>query len=159
MSHPDWLPELVRLEDRGGDWQRYVDEIYRCFLRRFVDSHPHLDGKPVTLKAGAPLAGKHYTFWHLISEGPQEDEKVPDLRRCERILWPRAMIEAADSARIVRWRTRARGRPRVVLALPDFSYIVVLSEHPSYYVLWTAYPVERNHRRRKLQAEYKQNAG
>jgi hypothetical protein len=159
VSHPDWLPPLVHLEDFGGDWARYEEAIYRCFVEDFVDLQPHLGGKPVKLKAGAPLAGKHYTFWHLISEGPQEDEQVPDPRRCERIRWPRAMIEAADSGKILRWPTQRRGKQRLLLALPDFSYLVVLSAHRSYYVLWTAYPVERSHRQRKLQADYKRSLG
>lgn len=154
MSQPDWLPPLIRLDDYGGDWQRYEDEIYGWFVHDFVDSRPHLEGKPVILKAGSSLRGRHNTFWHLISEGRQESERVPDLRRCERIRWPRALIDAADSGSVLRWRTRRTGRPRAVLALSDFSYCVVLSEHPSYFVLWTAYPVDRHHTERRLRREY-----
>jgi len=159
VSHPDWLPSLIRLEDYGGDWNRYQEEIYAGFLQDFVDSRPHLDGKPVILKAGDLLAGKHYTFWHVVSEGAHQEEQIPNLRRCERIRWPRAMIEAADRGFVLRWPTQRRGRPRVLLALADFSYLVVLSAHTSYYILWTAYPVERRHRRSRLRAEYEQNAG
>jgi len=156
VSQPSWLPPLVRLEDHGGEWRRYEDEIYRWFVRDFVDSQPRLEGRPVRLKAGSPLAGRHYTFWHVISQGPSEGEQVPDLRRCERIRWPRAIIDAADSGSVLRWRTRRSGRPRAVLALPDFTYCVVLSEHPSYFVLWTAYPVDYPHTERRLRREYAQ---
>jgi len=38
--------------------------------------------------------------------------------------------------------------------LPDFSYIVVLATRSTYVLLWTAYTVERTHRREKLRREY-----
>ena len=41
-----------------------------------------------------------------------------------------------------------------LIALNDFSFLVVLPERASHYILLTAYPVERGHDRRKLQNEY-----
>ena len=45
--------------------------------------------------------GKGYAFWHVISEAPQsnnrnESERIPNLRRCERIRWIAWAIEQAD---------------------------------------------------------------
>lgn len=31
--------------------------------------------------------GKHFGFWRVISDGELEDDRLPDLRRCERITW------------------------------------------------------------------------
>jgi hypothetical protein len=43
---------------------------------------------------------------------------------------------------------------RIVIALEDFSYIVVLADRGKYLLLWTAYCVEQEHRRAKLRREY-----
>ncbi len=42
-----------------------------------------------------------------------------------------------------------------VIALEDFSYVVVLADRGKYVLLWTAYCVEKNRRRRKLEKEFK----
>lgn len=33
--------------------------------------------------------GKEATFWHMIQEGRIEEDRTPDIRRCERIRWPK----------------------------------------------------------------------
>ncbi len=50
--------------------------------------------------------------------------------------------------------SRRSGERRIVMAIPDFSYVVVLADRGSYVLLWTAYYVEHDHRRRKLEAEH-----
>jgi len=52
-------------------------------------------------------------------------------------------------------RRRTHGKSlRWLVALTDFSYIVVVDERADYVLPWTAYPVEQDHRRRKLEREY-----
>ena len=99
--------------------------------------------------------GKEATFWHIISEGDVESERLPDLRRCERIRWPRPMIEAIKFSHIKWWRNKRKEEERIVIALEDFSYVVVLADRGEYVLLWTAYYVEQEHRRQKLRKEYK----
>ncbi len=79
---------------------------------------------------------------------------LPDLRRCERIRWPRSIIEGADTKYVKSWKNSRKGEERLVLALEDFSYVVVLADRSDYVLLWTAYCVEYEHRRRKLREEY-----
>ncbi len=43
---------------------------------------------------------------------------------------------------------------RVVLALCDFSYVVVTEVRRDYLILWTAYCVRESHRQRKLEREF-----
>ena len=50
-------------------------------------------------------------------------------------------------------RNRKGHEWRIVIALDDFSYIVVLALREGYAILWTAYHVEREHRRAKLRKE------
>jgi hypothetical protein len=41
-----------------------------------------------------------------------------------------------------------------VLALEDFSYVVIVADRGDYVLPWTAYYVEHSHRRNKLRKEY-----
>jgi len=150
----EWLPQLEKLSDYGGIWERYVNALYGVFERDFVHSAPLFEGRTVRLKRHPMHDGKEATFWHLISEGEVEADRVPDLRRCERMGWPCAMIQAVGTDKVVFWRNKRKGERRIVISLPDFSYIVVLAERNGYVVLWTAYCVEQEHRRKKLESEY-----
>ena len=154
---PSFLPALILLNDFGGDWDAYLEAIYGVFKKDFIDSRPHYDGRRVGIKRFPMDRGKEATFWHLISEGTVELDRIPDLRRCERISWPRPMIEIKNPEGIKIWKNTSRGGTRVVIALEDFSYIVVLAERNDYLLLWTAYFVEKEHRRRKLQKDYRES--
>ncbi len=149
----NWLPPLVPLEEYGGNWDLYCGALYGIFHQHFIATEAAHDGMRVAIKRHPLLRGKEATFWHLISEGAVEDERLPDLRRCERIRWPRPMIEAPLGDKLRCWRNSRRGEERVVIAVGDFSYVVVLAVRRGYVILWTAYCVEREHRRRKLRAE------
>lgn len=85
-----------------------------------------------------------------------ESERLPSLRRCERIRWPCAIITAFNSQNenVKYWRNQRKNEERVVLALEDFSYVVILADRGEYVLLWTAYCVERQHQRDKLRREY-----
>jgi hypothetical protein len=153
-SSSDFLPPLILLEDHGNDWHRYLAVIYSFFCQDFVTSKPDFEGKRFALKRHPVIDGKEATFWHIISEGEIEGERLPDLRRCERIRWPRPIIEAVRSSQVRCWRNKRREEERIVIALEDFSYIVVLADRGTYILLWTAYCVEQQHRRQKLRREY-----
>jgi hypothetical protein len=159
MNAP-WLPPLVFLEDCDGDWPTYEDVLYRWFRNDFVESTPQWPGKRVGLKRHPMSRGKEATFWHFIQEGKVEDDRTPDLRRCERIRWPRPIMEAfprgvaSSNARIRYWRNRRGTETRFVLALPDFSYVVIVADRGEYVLPWTAYCVEREHQRQKLRREF-----
>lgn len=149
-SNPAWLPGLVEFGAAGNDWARYCDLLYGEFHRDFIGSRPEFQGKRVGVSRARTVKGKEAAFWHCISEGDSEDDRLPDMRRCECIRWPRQLIEAVGSERVCWWRERQGGSRRAYVALPDFSYLVVLQELSSHCVLVTAYPVEREHSRTKL---------
>jgi len=159
---PDWLPPLVLLQEYDGEWKRYVEALYEYFKVDFIDSKPQFQGKTVGLKQYPLLDGKEATFWHVTSEGKEEDKRVPDLRRCERIRWPRPMIEhheEDDSVRCwpnTRSNARRRNERRITLWLHNEDYVVVLADRGRYVLLWTTYCVSWAHTRRKLLKEYEQ---
>ncbi len=151
---PDWLPPLVLFQDYHGNWERYVEVLYRYFRRDFIDDSPSFRGTRLALKRHPMEHGKEATFWHLISEGKVEDERVPDLRRSERIRWPRPIIEHADDPVIKVWEDKRKREKRICIWFENVEYLVVLAVRKGYILLWTAYPVTRLHRKRKLQKEY-----
>ena len=155
----DWLPGLVEFNDYGN-WDDFLEAIYGYFFNDFVRSKPRWPGKRFALKRYPEYDGKSATFWHMISEGRVEDERTPDFRRCERIRWPRPIIDEfpnccpTDADRVLWWENRRGSETRVLLAIPDFSYLVVMADRGDFIMPWTAYPVERTHQRQKLERDY-----
>jgi hypothetical protein len=160
MTEAGWLPPLVLLEESGGVWDSYVEVLYRHFNKDFVASKPQWQGKRVLLKKHPMEKGKEATFWHFISEGLTEADRTPDMRRCECIRWPRPAMEEFTARRpvvgdrIVWWRNQRRNEWRYLVALPDFSYLVVIADRGDYVLPWTQYVVEREHQREKCRKEY-----
>jgi hypothetical protein len=155
MNMPlQWLPPLVLFSDFGGNWDLYLDALYRHFKEDFVESRPRFKGQELRLKRHPLSQGKEATFWHLISEGTEEDKRTPDIRRCERIRWPRPIIEHNEDRVVKVWKNRRRGETRICLWLEKKDYLVVLADRKGYLLLWTAYLVEQPHRRRSLQKDF-----
>jgi hypothetical protein len=156
VTETSWLPELIEWAAYGGDWHRYIEVVYEAFKKDFIMSRPQFRGRRLGLKRHPLFQDKEATFWHFTSEGAVESDRLPDLRRCERIRWPRPIIESAKADERVRvWATERNNELRWVIALPDFSYIVVLADRGQFLLPWTAFCVERSHSRAKLEKEYK----
>jgi hypothetical protein len=157
MSEPPyWLPPLVLFSDHGGDWNRYLDTLYAWFKQDFIDSTPVFQGRRLGLKRRPIAQGKEATFWHMIQEGEGEEERTPDFRRCERIRWPKPIIERDTDPAIRVWRNLRGREERVCLWLVQENYLVILADRGDYILPWTAYLVEQPHRQRKLQREYEE---
>jgi len=150
------LPPLICLADFGGDWPRYEDALYEIFCRDFKRDLIYFQGQPLGLKRYPIPGGKEATFWHLTSEGAIEARRTPDLRRCERIAWPRSVIEQAADPDLKVWENERRGERRVCLWLEAESYLVVLARRDGYVLPWTAYLVLHEHRKKKLQREFEE---
>jgi len=155
MTEPiAWLPALAMFEEYGGDWDRYLDALYAFFKRDFIESKPAYNGVTLALKRHPVIQNKESTFWHIISEGNSEADRLPDMRRCERIRWPRPVIEHSADLSVKIWTNERRGEKRICLWLEDAEYLVILAERNGYILLWTAYVVDQEHTKRKLRKEY-----
>ncbi len=155
-TRPDWLPSLVFLEDYSGNWERYLNTLYDFFKQDFINSRPVFEGRRLGLKHHPLSQGKEATFWHLISQGDNEPERTVDIRRCERIRWPRPIIENSDDSTVKMWRNKRGTETRICLWLEAQEYLVILADRGRYILPWTAYVVNMPHRRRKLQKEFEQ---
>jgi len=155
-TSPHWLPPMVLFTDQRGNWDAYLDDLYRYFKQDFVESRPSFEGRKLGFKRHPLFHGKEATFWHMISESADEEERIPDLRRCERIRWPRPIIEHNEDVVVKVWKNQRRGEPRICLWLEGQDYLVILADRKGYLLLWTAYVVDQPHRQRKLQKEFEQ---
>lgn len=154
---PEWLPPVI--DFNAHQWDAFLELTYAIFQKDFVHSKPKFFGIPMRLKRHPVINGKEATFWHFISEGEIESERTPDIPRASRIPWVRPIIENADkfkalSTRVYWWKTRRRNETRYLLALPDFSHVIVIADRGDYTLPWTHYPVLQEHRKRKLRKEF-----
>lgn len=156
-NNPEWLPGLVQIAEYGGNWERYLESIYQIFRKDFIESQPVFRGSRVLAINPKRAQGKEATFWHIISEGKDEEERNPDFERCKRIRWPRSIIEKGYTEPILKIWESSRGREsRVLIRLTfaDNDYLVVLIHHAGKVFLLTAYLVTWASQKRKLQKEY-----
>jgi hypothetical protein len=156
----DWLPPIAEFD---GDWDRYCDGLYD----HFEDSlrQARFFGIRVGRRRAPVVDGKPDGFWHVTSEGwlKGSDERIPDLRRCERVPWIAPMISACGTDRVLCWantRPSARGGTSIVIALPTYEYAVILRARSGssgpYMMLVTAFPL-RPSRANQFRAEYEAN--
>lgn len=144
------LPELVPFT---GNWDEYVEELYAIYEREIVRGGLAFDGWSIRCQFRPPYKGKGFGFWHLISEGSEEDERTPDLRRCERIRWIAWMIQRAGGDERISWWENRRGRDtRVVLWMEDHDFAVIMAKRNGYWLLKTAYCL-KPHRREAFRKE------
>lgn len=150
----DWLPSLILFSDYRGDWDAYLEAIYAWFRQDFIVSKPVFQGRRLGLKRLPMSCGKEATFWHMISEGTEEATRVPDFRRCERIRWPKPVIEHDSDAAVKVWRNQRGRDERICLWIEHENYLVILADRGTYILPWTAYLVEKPHQQMKLRKEH-----
>ena len=153
----DWLPGLVYRAD-SVELSDYLDILFNHFANDFVSNPPQIHGRPVRVRKSPETNGRHYTFWHIVSDGKCPEE-LRELRpeRCERILWPREIIARCADPVLCRWRAIREGQLRGLIALPDFTYLVVLSlRGENAPMLITAYDVEYKRQRKRLAEEWEE---
>lgn len=159
MASPAWLPPRILLAQFGGDWGRFIEEIYAHFQQDFVAEFDagqlRFEGTPLSLRRHPMVRGKEASFWHLVTTGDIEEERTPDLRRCERIRWARAVIDNIGDPAIKRWENTRDGNTNICLWLECENYLVVLGKRNNYVLLLTAYVAEE-HRKRRLKREYEE---
>lgn len=150
MNQP---PELIPF---SGDWPTYEDTLYEVYLETVIRPGLSFQGFPIRAQFRPETRSKGFSFWHLISEAPDknnrnEDDRIPDFERCKRLRWVAWCIENAGSARFSWWENKRGTETRVVIWAEEHDFAVVLAKRDSkdgvrYYLLKTAYCL-KPHRR------------
>ncbi|WP_291470443.1 hypothetical protein [Acidovorax sp.] len=100
-------PDLMLLASYS-DWATYEDALYAAYLETVAHAGLVFRGDPVKVRYMPESKCKGYGFWHLISEAPDqgnrdEDERIPDPRRCERVRWVAWCIQNAHETGFSWW--------------------------------------------------------
>jgi hypothetical protein len=148
------FPDLIYLEDYKGDFKVFLSAVYSVFHNDFIRSQPSYDGLKVSVRRYPEMDGFHRTFYHITHEGEDEENRQPDIRRMERIRYPRFVIEQKPHPEILIWQNRRGKDERVLLFNERENYIVVLTKRKEFYLFITAYVVDTAHRKRSLLKEY-----
>lgn len=147
MSEDCWLPNLEYYKDYES-WNDYQEVLYAIFKHDFLDTFPFFEGIKVSVKHYPIEYGKEEAFFHTTCKNYNKDsERVPDLRRCERIRWIRAFIEnyncnlnlCSECEGIKVWYEPYKSRTRIHILLEEERYMVVLEQRKGYYLLITAF--------------------
>lgn len=157
-----WLPGFVDMGD-FPDWASYEDELYRIFRETVVEGSPEFGGLPVRIRRHPMEYGREEAFWHVTCQDYAKDgQRLPDIRRCERVRWVRAFIDNCECARpeclecagMMMWSAAFGSKRRVKILLEEERYVVILEPRGEYVLLITAYYVDHDHSLRKLVKEY-----
>lgn len=155
------LPNLLLLDDFGGDYKLYIEAVYNVFKQDFVINKTKFRDEVLRLKWNPIFQDKAYTFYHMTHEGKDEQNRLPDLRRCERMSWTNPTVEKCDTWSLKIWpqiRTGKGGKSNrlcIWLELEDEpDYIVIIDVRDKYKLLWTAFVPQYPHEKRKKQKEY-----
>ncbi len=147
-----WIPEIIELKDFNGDWNLYENYLYNIFSDHFLNSNPVFMGKPVLPRKHPIYNGKYESYFHITCGHYRDiEERVPDFRRCERIKWPKAMIDNTECNCLGNcdnyciWKKQYRNTFRYSLLLKSEKYLVILEERVKYFVLVSAYPLTYSH--------------
>ena len=131
------LPDLMPLQ---GEWADYVDSIYQVYVEQVANGGLTFNSLRITCQFRPESQGKHFGFWHVISEGESEEDRLPDLRRCERIAWIAYLIANIETDADITWWENKRGaNTHLVIWHEAENFVVILAARNGYYLLKSAY--------------------
>lgn len=160
----EWLPDLI-LFNEFNDWNEYENYLYEIYLDDFKRNTAYIFNKPIRVRINPTISDKDQTFFHITSNSDHAktndpNDRVPDFRRCERIAWPREIIDnyLCDKKclcnKIKVWREPYKGNTRIHLLFEDAKFLVVLEERKEYILFITSFYIEYRHQIKKQLKKY-----
>ena len=120
-EHECFGPELIECSDLGL-YADYEDNLYDLFVNTYEKARIYYQNQPVKLKHYPPDYDSRSCFYHIVCEnyfGEREESRKPNLRRCERILYPYHIIKAKNSTscnNVLCWEnSKKREQPHTVI--------------------------------------------
>lgn len=155
-----WLPEIVSMDKYANDWQEYEKYLYSIFERDFIFNPPIFNGKILKLKSkdSDVNISNRKNFEHITEKSVENkesnkehfDERLPDLRRCERIEWHKKIIEnfpckenCENCQKILYYEFIFDNRIRAALIFADVKFKVIIEYRNNYNIFITGYYIDR----------------
>lgn len=157
--HSSLLPEKIYLNNYSGDYKKYIDAVYEVFERDFINHRPVFGGFKLGMKFNPLYQERAYTFYHMTHTGKDEQNRTPDLRRCECMPWGRPSIEKTTIYSLKFWEQKRENKRRVCIWLEitdKDDYFFILDVRKTYVLPWTAFVAEHSHEVRKKEKEYQE---
>lgn len=167
----DRLPSLFQV----NPWKENTfEELYRYFCVNIRDAHLKLNGNDIWIFPEKE-DGKEKIFWHLTSryskpkkisrrqrkfykkEEQLKLDRLPDLRRSERITWIPAIVKKSKSTEILSWDyLEVGGSIKTYLWLKNENFIVILKKYNNNtYRLITSFYIDQDYKRKNFEKKYK----
>lgn len=154
--------DVICCEDLG-QYADYENQLYQLYLDLYINGGLSYNGNRIKMKYYPPEYNERTGFYHLICENydhtGDENDRTPNLRRCEKIAWADEIIRKCAPAlcgEIKIWENNRKGKKSLLLYCDDIRYLVVLGVRNGYYMLVSAYPVCYPNARRDLLKEYRE---
>ena len=167
----DWLPSLLQV----NPWtENTYNDLYEYFCKKIKDARLKLNWRSVWIFPDKE-DGKEKIFWHLTSrkskpkkiprrkqkffniEDQDEPERLPDLRRSERISWIPEIIRNVSSSEILNWDyLEGDGSIKTYLWLKKEDFVVILKKYQDKtYRLITSFFIDNEYMRKDFERKYK----
>lgn len=151
-----WLPKIVAIDEFGGNWELYNQELYKIFLNDFINNKLYFNNKIVKVRVNPKQNNYEHAFIHLTCVAMQDaktiNDRIPDFRRCERIAWNRKIIEnyqcngsCKECRKILYYEEYYKNNVRIHLLFADVDFKVILEKREKYYLLITGYYIQYKH--------------
>ncbi|MBW2663664.1 MAG: hypothetical protein JRD93_17205 [Deltaproteobacteria bacterium] len=173
MCYSEWLPEMVQVSPwcNGGNNDTY-EMLYQIFSRDMKNHDLKYSGFDVWFFKEIE-DGREKIFWHLTSRKQKarrvprrkrrfydEDEipaeRLPDLRRSERLPWVKALIENTGKNGISAWDyEEGNGSIKTYVWLKNCDFVVIMKKYPNNSRrLVTSFYVDREYKQRDFESKY-----
>lgn len=149
---PLWLPSFIRFDAEvftGLD--DYYQQAYQVFSQDWQDHPPTFGGLPVAYDDRVLQWGFPEGFWHAVSQdSPNTGSRIPDITRCERILWTNTIIGEMEEGnpairhslqRTQNKKARPVTRSCLFLDIPYWCHLVILERSAREYRLVSSYHI------------------
>lgn len=160
-----WLPNIEPCND-FAKYDEYIEHIYSIFRHDFIETTTIYNNAIVDIDHDIGPTGKEKGFEHVITNDFEKNRKrYPDFKRSERIRWIKAFIENyncrlgfdcndAECDGIKIWTKQKGKHIRTLFLFEEESFLVVIEQKRTWYVLITSYYIDQDHTMRKLISEY-----
>ncbi len=149
-----FFPDLIYFKDYQGNFKDYFEAVYKIFSEHFIKTTPYYEGVKVIAPRYPEVDGISRTFYHITHKGDDEQNREPDIRRMERIRFPKFKIENHPHPELLVWEKEMGRDNRIHILNITESYLLVLNRRKDYLLLWTAFYIEHNHTLRKKIKDY-----